>query len=138
MQSKKVSLLQLWKGGHIAKECRTKQKSQQNNSHKLSLRQDFRKGRTAKFHEVTAGENPECQIVAEDGTNTGNIDYSTANAILDNLKVIDSIEINSVLFQNPRNIQIDEVHQTTKSQTFVYLTCTQLTGRVVVQVLLSK
>ena len=45
------------KGGHIAKECKTKQKSQQNNSHKSSLRQGVRKGRTSKFHEVTVGEN---------------------------------------------------------------------------------
>ena len=71
--------------GHIAKECRTKQKSQQHNSHKLSVRQGFRKDRTANFHEITAGENPEFQLVAEDGTNMSTIDYSTANAIFDNL-----------------------------------------------------
>ena len=121
MQSKRASLLQLWKGGHIAKECRTEQKSKQNNSHKLSLSQGFRKGRTAKFYEIRAGENPGFQIVAEDGTNIGTIDYSTVNAIFDNLKVIDSIEIYPVLFQDPRNIQIDELHQTTKSQAFVYV-----------------
>ena len=33
----------------------------------------------------------------------------------------DSIEINSVLFQDPSNIQIDELHQIIKSQTFVYV-----------------
>ena len=32
-----------------------------------------------------------------------------------------SIEINSVLFQDSSNIQIDELHQTTKSQAFVYV-----------------
>ena len=68
------------KRGHIAKECGTKQKSQQNNSHKCFPRQGFRKGRTAKFHEITARETPEFQIVAEDGANMGNIDHSTANA----------------------------------------------------------
>ena len=75
--------------------------SQQNNSHKLSLRQGFRKGRTAKFHKTTARENPEFQIVAEDGTNKGTIDYSTANVIFENLQFIGSVEINSVLFQDP-------------------------------------
>ena len=51
----------------------------------------------------------------------GTIDYSTANAFFENLQVLDSIEINSVLFQDPMNIQIDELHQTTKSQAFVYV-----------------
>ena len=51
----------------------------------------------------------------------GTIDYSTANTIFENLQVIDSIEINSVLFQDPSNIQIDELHHTTKSQGFVYV-----------------
>ena len=37
------------------------------------------------------------------------------------MPTIDSIEINSVLFQDPRNIQIDELHQTTKRQAFVYV-----------------
>ena len=55
--------------------------NKQNSSHKLSVTQGLRKGRTAKLHEITAGENPEIQIVAEDGTNMGTIDYSTANAI---------------------------------------------------------
>ena len=85
------------------------------------LSDSFRKGRTAKFHEIRAGENPEFQVVAEDGTNMGTIDYSTANAIFENLQVIDSIEINAVLFQDPGNIQIDELHQTAKSQAFVYV-----------------
>ena len=48
----------------------------------------FRKGRTAKFHEIP-GENPEFQIVAEGGTNMGTINYSTVNAIFENLQVID-------------------------------------------------
>ena len=51
----------------------------------------------------------------------GTIDYTTANTIFENLQVIDSIEINSVLFQDPSNIQIDELHQTSKSQIFVYV-----------------
>ena len=34
---------------------------------------------------------------------------------------IDSTEINSVLFQDSSNIQIDKLHQTTKSQAFVYV-----------------
>ena len=51
----------------------------------------------------------------------GNIDYSTANAIFDYQQVIDSIEINSVLFQDARNIQIDSLHQTAKSQAFFYV-----------------
>ena len=42
-------------------------KSQQNSLQELSLRQDFRKGRTAKIHLIIAGENPEFQLVAEDG-----------------------------------------------------------------------
>ena len=37
------------------------------------------------------------------------------------LPTIDSIEIDSVLFQGSSNIQIDELHQTTKSQAFVYV-----------------
>ena len=37
------------------------------------------------------------------------------------MATIDSIEINSVLFQDCRNIHIDELHQTTKSQAFVYV-----------------
>ena len=49
----------------------------------------------------------------------GTINYSTANAIFENPYVIDSVEINSVLFQDPSNIKIDELHQTTKSQAFV-------------------
>ena len=121
MRSKNASLLQLWKGGHIAKECRTKQKSQQNNSYKLSLRQDLRKGRMAKFYQITAAESSGFQIVAENGTNLGTTGYSKANAIFDNLQVIDSIEINSALFKDPRNIQRDELHQTTKHQAFVYV-----------------
>ena len=36
------------------------------------------------------------------------------------MPTIDPIEIYSVLFQDPKNIQIDELHQPTKSQTFVY------------------
>ena len=35
------------------------------------------------------------------------------------MPTIDSIEINSIHFQDPRNIHIDELHQTTKSQAFV-------------------
>ena len=35
------------------------------------------------------------------------------------MPTINSIEINSVLSQDSRNIQIDELHQTTKSQAFV-------------------
>ena len=54
------------------------------------------------------------------------------------MPTIDSTEINSVLFQDSNNIQIDELHQTTKSQAFSMLTCTQLTGRAVVQAQLSK
>ena len=79
------------------------------------------KGRTVKFHEITAGKHPEFQLVAEDGPDMGTIDYSTANAIFDNLQVIDSKEINSVLFQDTRYIQIGELHQTTKSQAFFYV-----------------
>ena len=66
---------------HLAKECTLKQKPQQNNSHKLSLRQGLRHSRTAKFHEITVGENPEFQIVAEGGTNMGTIEYSRDNNI---------------------------------------------------------
>ena len=105
--------------GHIAKESRSKQTLQQNSSHRLSLRHGFRKSRTAKFHEITAGDDIEFQIVDEDGNNLGTIDYSTANTIFKNLQVTDSIEINLVLFQDPSNIQIDKLHQTTKNQAFV-------------------
>ena len=35
------------------------------------------------------------------------------------MPTIDSIEINSVASQDTRNIHIDEIHQTTKSQSFV-------------------
>ena len=37
------------------------------------------------------------------------------------MPTIGSIEINSVLFQDSSNIQLDELHQTTKSQAFVYV-----------------
>ena len=37
------------------------------------------------------------------------------------MPAIDSIEINSVLFQESSNIHIDELHQTAKSQAFVYV-----------------
>ena len=37
------------------------------------------------------------------------------------MHTIDSTEINSVLFQDPMNIQIDELHQTTKNQASVYV-----------------
>ena len=73
------------KGGHIAKECRT---NQHNNAHKPSFRQGFRKNRTEKSHEITAEENQEFQIRAEDETNMGTFDYSTANTIFENLQVI--------------------------------------------------
>ena len=49
------------------------------------------------------------------------MDYSTANTIFEHLQVIDSIEINSVLFQDLSNIWIVELHQTAKSQAFVYV-----------------
>ena len=55
-----------------------------------------------------------------------------------NMPTIDSVEINSVLFQDPCNIQIDELHQTTKVRPFSMLTCTQLTGRAFVQAQLCK
>ena len=37
------------------------------------------------------------------------------------MPTIDSIEINSVLSQDPSNVQIDELFQTTKHQAFVYV-----------------
>ena len=37
------------------------------------------------------------------------------------MPTIDSVEINSVLCQDPCNIQLYELHQTTKSQAFVYV-----------------
>ena len=49
------------------------------------------------------------------------IDYSTADTIFEHLQDNDSMEMNSVLFQDSSNIQIDELHLTTKSQAFVYI-----------------
>ena len=88
------------KGGHMAKECTSKQEAQHKNQHNLSLRQDFKRSRTAKFHDITA-EDQEFHIEAEDGTNVGTIDYPMANTIFKNLQVIDSIEKKSVLFKDP-------------------------------------
>ena len=41
----------------------------------------------------------------------GTIDYSPANTNFEKLQVIDSTEINLVLFQHPSNIQMYEMHQ---------------------------
>ena len=38
-----------------------------------------------------------------------------------NMPTIDSVEINLVVFQDPSNIHIDELNQTTNSQVFVYV-----------------
>ena len=50
----------------------------------------------------------------------------------------DLTEINSVLFQDPSNIQMDELHQTTKVRHLSMLTCTQLTERAFVQAQLNN